>query len=220
MKGKILGVQSATTHANYAQKAYEGVAEVKYYNTQDEVNADLVAGRIDAMLADQIAMDAFLKSDQGKDMEMKGSPPADPVFGEGVGVGVRKGETESWKKISRHQGLLTAANTTLARKILISTSGKGVTEISHVRCPSEFARGGPRRTQRVFGDIEDDLEAAPPRARNHQEEGIEAQAVARVTLPCRPLACLLTDGAERFTRGDDTREIAVAAYLVGTCSGS
>jgi polar amino acid transport system substrate-binding protein len=100
MKGKILGVQSATTHANYAQKAYEGVAEVKYYNTQDEVNADLVAGRIDAMLADQIAMDAFLKSDQGKDMEMKGSPPADPVFGEGVGVGVRKGETELLEKIN------------------------------------------------------------------------------------------------------------------------
>ncbi len=40
--------------------------EIKYYNTQDEVNADLVAGRIDAMLADQIAMDAFLKSDQGR----------------------------------------------------------------------------------------------------------------------------------------------------------
>jgi polar amino acid transport system substrate-binding protein len=100
LNGKVLGVQTGTTHANYAQKTYQGGAEVKVYNTQDEVNADLVAGRIDVMLADQIAMDAFLKSDQGKDMEMKGEPPADPIFGEGVGVGLRKEDTELQAKLN------------------------------------------------------------------------------------------------------------------------
>lgn len=99
MKGKVLGVQGATTHANYAQQTYDP-ADVKIYNTQDEVNADLVAGRIDAMLADQIAMDAFLKSDQGKDMEMKANAPADPLFGDGVGVGLRKDDTELLAKVN------------------------------------------------------------------------------------------------------------------------
>ena len=70
MQGKILGVQTGTTNADYAQKAYPDGVEIKLYNTQDEVNADLVAGRIDVMLADQIAMDAFVKSEAGAGMEV------------------------------------------------------------------------------------------------------------------------------------------------------
>ncbi len=31
---------------------------------------------------------------------MKGTPPADPVFGEGIGVGVRKDDTELLEKIN------------------------------------------------------------------------------------------------------------------------
>jgi polar amino acid transport system substrate-binding protein len=100
MKGKILGVQSSTTNADYAQKTYKDGVEIKYYNTQDEVNADLAAGRIDVMLADQIAMDAFLKSDAGKDMETVAVAPPDPAFGEGIGVGLRKEDTELLAKVN------------------------------------------------------------------------------------------------------------------------
>ena len=100
MKGKILGVQSATTNADYAQKTYTDGVEIKLYNTQDEVNADLAAGRIDVMLADQVAMDAYVKSEAGKDMEVVGTAPADPAFGEGIGVAVRKGETELLDKVN------------------------------------------------------------------------------------------------------------------------
>lgn len=100
MKGKLIGVQGSTTNADYAKKTYEGAAEIKYYNTQDEVNADLAAGRIDVMLADQIAMDALLKSDQGKDMQIIATAPADPIFGEGIGVGLRKEDAELRDKIN------------------------------------------------------------------------------------------------------------------------
>ena len=100
LKGKVLGVQSGTTNADYAEKAYGDAAEIKLYNTQDEVNADLAAGRVDVMLADQIAMDAFLKSEQGTDMEIVATAPADPAFGEGIGVGVRKDDTELLAKIN------------------------------------------------------------------------------------------------------------------------
>ncbi|HEX9906471.1 MAG TPA: transporter substrate-binding domain-containing protein [Propylenella sp.] len=100
MKGKILGVQSATTNAAYAEKTYTDGVEIKYYNTQDEVNSDLAAGRIDVMLADQIAMDAFVKSEAGKDMEVVGTAPADPAFGEGIGVALRKEDTDLLAKVN------------------------------------------------------------------------------------------------------------------------
>lgn len=100
MKGKILGVQTGTTNADYAAKTYTDGVDIKYYNTQDEVNADLVAGRIDVMLADQLAMDAFLKSDAGQGMEQVAVAPQDAAFGEGIGVGVRKEDTELLAKIN------------------------------------------------------------------------------------------------------------------------
>jgi polar amino acid transport system substrate-binding protein len=100
MQGKILGVQTGTTNADYAQQVYADGVEIKLYNTQDEVNADLVAGRIDVMLADQLAMDAFVKSEAGADMEIVATAPAHPAFGEGIGVALRKEDTELLQKVN------------------------------------------------------------------------------------------------------------------------
>jgi polar amino acid transport system substrate-binding protein len=92
VKGKIFGVQTSTIHANYVQKYFGKDAEIKVYDTQDNADADLTAGRIDLALADSIALADFLKSDAGKDMEVKLVVPEDPIFGTGVGGGVRKGD--------------------------------------------------------------------------------------------------------------------------------
>lgn len=103
LKGKVIGVQVSTVHAAYAKKHFASTAaEIKEYQTQDEANQDLAAGRIDATQADQIALDAFLKSDQGKGCcDMKGTVAPDlEVLGPGVGAGVRKGDTELKDKIS------------------------------------------------------------------------------------------------------------------------
>ena len=103
LKGKILGVQVSTVHAAYAKKHFaDAAAEIKEYQTQDEANQDLVAGRIDATQADGIALDEFLKSDQGKECcELKGAVAPDlEVLGPGVGAGVRKGDTELAGKIN------------------------------------------------------------------------------------------------------------------------
>jgi polar amino acid transport system substrate-binding protein len=100
MQGKIIGVQTGTTNAGYAEQTYTDGVEIKYYNTQDEVNADLVAGRIDVMLADQLAMDAFLNSEAGAGMEEVAVAPEHPAFGEGIGVGVRQEDTELLEKVN------------------------------------------------------------------------------------------------------------------------
>ena len=97
LAGKIIGVQVATVHEAYAQKHFAATAaEVKIYQTQDEANQDLVAGRIDATQADSIALDAFLASAEGAACcESKGAVADDTeVLGLGVGVGLRKGEED------------------------------------------------------------------------------------------------------------------------------
>lgn len=95
--GKIIGVQVSTIHEAYVQKYFAATAaEVKTYQTQDEANQDLAAGRIDVTQADSVALQAFLDSDAGKNCcEVKGTVADDvEILGQGVGVGLRKGEDE------------------------------------------------------------------------------------------------------------------------------
>jgi polar amino acid transport system substrate-binding protein len=102
LSGKTLGVQVATTHQRYAEKYFAAAgATVKNYQTQDEANNDLAAGRLDYVQADASALDDFLKTDQGAACcEMKGQVPEDTeILGEGVGGGLRKEDTELKAKL-------------------------------------------------------------------------------------------------------------------------
>jgi polar amino acid transport system substrate-binding protein len=93
VKGKTIGVQTATIHQNYANKYFAATANIKVYNTQDEANSDLAAGRIDATIADSAALEPFIA--ENKSLELKGFyPKNDPIFGNGVGAGMRKGDTK------------------------------------------------------------------------------------------------------------------------------
>ena len=95
LTGKIVGVQISTTHEAYTQKYFGPVAsEVKIYQTQDEANQDLAAGRLDAVMADSIALQAFLDSDAGKACcKSAGMVANDPeILGAGVGFGLRQGD--------------------------------------------------------------------------------------------------------------------------------
>lgn len=102
LKGKVIGVQVSTTHSAYVKKHFTEAAEIKEYQTQDEANQDLIAGRIDATQADAIALDAFLKSEQGQACcDLKGYVAPDlEVLGPGVGAGVRKDDTALRDKIN------------------------------------------------------------------------------------------------------------------------
>ncbi|WP_284163020.1 transporter substrate-binding domain-containing protein [Frigidibacter sp. SD6-1] len=103
LAGKIIGVQASTVHEAYVNQYFAPTAaEVKVYQTQDEANQDLAAGRIDAIQADSIAMDAFLATEAGAACcESKGAVADDPaILGLGVGAGIRKGEDELKGKIN------------------------------------------------------------------------------------------------------------------------
>ena len=95
LAGKIIGVQASTVHQAYAQQYFTDAAEIRVYQTQDEINQDLAAGRIDATQADSIALADFAATDAGACCEIVGSVKDDPaILGAGVGVGLRQGETE------------------------------------------------------------------------------------------------------------------------------
>lgn len=99
LKGKTIGVQTATIHANYAEAYFKG-ANIKVYDTADNHNADLIAGRIDYALLDSVAAADFVKANADKGVESKLIVPADPIFGSGAGAGLRKGDTKLKERIN------------------------------------------------------------------------------------------------------------------------
>lgn len=102
LKGKTVGVQRATTHDNFITGEFGDSVEIKRYGTQDEAYLDAIAGRVDLLLADSIAMDdGFLKTDKGKGWEFVGPGYSDPkYFGVGAGIAVRKSDGELAKLFS------------------------------------------------------------------------------------------------------------------------
>jgi len=94
IKGKTVGVQGSTIHANFADKYYKGTAEIREYKTTEAHDLDLAAGRIDAVLADSTAILGTLEKPEFKDYVLVGPSITGGLLGEGVGVGLRKEDTE------------------------------------------------------------------------------------------------------------------------------
>jgi arginine/ornithine transport system substrate-binding protein len=102
LKGKRVGVQRATIHDSFLTDNYGDEVEIVRYGSQDEAYLDMVAGRVDLLLADSVALQqGFLDTENGKDFEFVGPSFADPKwFGEGAGIALRKGETELKDKLN------------------------------------------------------------------------------------------------------------------------
>ncbi len=92
-KGKTIGVQTATIHQNFLESGLMGNVNIRTYKTQDEVNLDLSAGRIDAALAAAVAFTDYAEK-SGKAVVLTGPTFAGGDFGNGVGVGIRKGDSK------------------------------------------------------------------------------------------------------------------------------
>jgi polar amino acid transport system substrate-binding protein len=93
LKGKTLGAQGSTTHANYTEKHMPD-SELKLYPTADEYKLDVANGRIDGVVDDIVVLSDWVKSDAGSCCKILAPLPIDPeINGEGAGIAVRKGET-------------------------------------------------------------------------------------------------------------------------------
>ena len=99
LAGKTIGVQTATIHQNFLESGDVGQVKVRTYKTQDEVNLDLAAGRIDAALAAAVAFTDYAEK-SGKAVVLVGPTFSGGAFGNGVGVGIRKDDTALLKKFN------------------------------------------------------------------------------------------------------------------------
>ena len=90
LSGKTVCVQTATIHQNFLDSGDVGSVNVRTYKTQDEVNLDLASGRCDAALAAAVAFTDYAEK-SGKNVVLVGPTFSGGAFGNGVGVGIRKG---------------------------------------------------------------------------------------------------------------------------------
>ncbi|MBX7146283.1 MAG: ABC transporter substrate-binding protein [Alphaproteobacteria bacterium] len=96
LANKRVAVQRATIHENFIKDQFPKAIPV-LYDTQDNANLDMVAGRVDLLFADSVVLNlGFLKTESGKDYEFVGPSYVEPksILGEGVGIALRKGETD------------------------------------------------------------------------------------------------------------------------------
>jgi lysine/arginine/ornithine transport system substrate-binding protein len=99
LKGKSIGVEQGTVQEAYAKANFapKGV-NVSTYQNQDQVYADLLSGRLDASLQDEVQADVgFLKTPRGAGYEFTG---AEIPTGH-TAVGLRKDDSDLKKKINQ-----------------------------------------------------------------------------------------------------------------------
>lgn len=89
-KGKTVGVQTATTHENFLREYLGEDVTIRTYDTQENLDLDLQAGRVDTALASMSYWVPLFESDKGKGMKMVGPGMTGGPFGSGVGVGIRQ----------------------------------------------------------------------------------------------------------------------------------
>jgi octopine/nopaline transport system substrate-binding protein len=101
LEGKKLGVQTGTISAKWADKTLKNTI-IRSYGTQEELNIDLLNGRIDAGMNDTSVWTALQKGNEDiKIVSPILTSKDDPLFGEGIGIGVKKGRTELLSELNR-----------------------------------------------------------------------------------------------------------------------
>lgn len=92
LAGKTIGVQIGSTFEKYLQEKYGSQVKQKSYASIQEAFLDLIAERVDVVLADTPIAQAWLQNHQAK-FALIGTPIVDEkYFGSGYGIAVRKND--------------------------------------------------------------------------------------------------------------------------------
>ena len=91
VEGKAVGVQGSTTASSFMEQYLKG-ADTREYKTTEEHNLDLVAGRLDAVVANATVLSAALEKEDLAGVKLSGPLFSGKVFGM-IGIGLRKEDT-------------------------------------------------------------------------------------------------------------------------------
>jgi histidine transport system substrate-binding protein len=102
LKNKNVGVEQGTTQETFAKRKLETAGvHVQSYANQDQVYADLVAGRLDASFQDRVqAVIGFLKSPEGANYAA-GDSVQDPLLSAVSAIGIRKEDGDLKKLLDK-----------------------------------------------------------------------------------------------------------------------
>ena len=94
LKGKTIGVQTASIAATFLDKYLKGVADIREYKTTEQHDLDLKAGRVDLIRASMAYLSTAAAKPGNEDMIVTGPRFQGGMLGRGSSVGLRKNDTE------------------------------------------------------------------------------------------------------------------------------
>ena len=89
LKGQPVASQRSTVASQYLQEKHAD-SDIKLYDTQDNAYLDLTSGRVRAMMSDKVTGIDWLKTEAGKDYEVKGQEIS--TSDDAMGIAFRKGD--------------------------------------------------------------------------------------------------------------------------------
>jgi octopine/nopaline transport system substrate-binding protein len=94
LQGKIIGVQTASIAAGFIDKYLKGVVETREYKTTEQHDLDLLAGRVDLIMASMAYLSGVAAKPDFAEMAIVGPRFAGGILGRGSSVGLRKSDPE------------------------------------------------------------------------------------------------------------------------------
>jgi octopine/nopaline transport system substrate-binding protein len=94
LKGRVVGVQSASIATNFIDKYLKGIVETREYKTTEQHDLDLLAGRVDLVMASMAYLSGVAAKPDFADLSIVGPRFQGGILGRGSSVGLRKSDLE------------------------------------------------------------------------------------------------------------------------------
>jgi arginine/ornithine transport system substrate-binding protein len=101
MAGRVIGVQSGTVFEAWLRETFTQ-SDIRPYPSAEEHNADLVAGRVDAVVGDSVAfVGSFFTLPDSEGFEFVGPEYTDTALvGDGIGIALRQDDDEIRERLN------------------------------------------------------------------------------------------------------------------------
>ena len=100
LDGLNVGVQQETIMDRFLTDNWGDIVNVRRYGTQEDANNDMLSGRLDLIFAEIGPASSFIET-HGSRFEFIGPSYADPEwFGEGIGIAIRKSDSDLQDKFN------------------------------------------------------------------------------------------------------------------------
>ncbi len=94
LKGKTIGIQTATVYTDFVKNNFGDIATITEYKTAAEHDLDVTAGRIDVAFDDDTYFTSAFSKPGNDQMVLVGPQISGSIWGKGIGPGFRKTDSD------------------------------------------------------------------------------------------------------------------------------